>query len=312
MNRAVDYRTDLYSLGVTLLRDAHRARCPSRRRDALEWFHAHMAQAPAPPARAACRRCRRVLSAIVLKLLAKVAEERYQSAARARRRISQRCREPARGSGAHRAASRSASTTSPSASRSRRSSTAASAELAALLEAFERVADAGAARAGAGARATRASASRRWSTSCTSPSCRERGFFLAASSTSSSATSPTPPSPRPSASWSQQLLGRERGAASPRGASSCARRWEATGQLIVDIIPAARAGHRPAARRPRAARQPRRRTASSWCSAASSACSPRREHPLVALPRRSAVGGLGQPRAARALCSRTPRRRPCC
>ncbi|WNG34071.1 AAA family ATPase [Archangium violaceum] len=78
MNRAVDYRTDFYSLGVTLY-ELLTGQRPFHGRDALEWFHAHMAQSPkplselnpeVPPA----------LSAVVLKLLAKVAEERYQSA----------------------------------------------------------------------------------------------------------------------------------------------------------------------------------------------------------------------------------------
>ncbi|MDC0709073.1 trifunctional serine/threonine-protein kinase/ATP-binding protein/sensor histidine kinase [Stigmatella sp. ncwal1] len=78
MNRSVDYRTDLYSLGVTFY-ELLTGTLPFHGRDALEWFHAHMAQTPrAPheriPAIAPC------LSAIVIKLLAKVAEERYQSA----------------------------------------------------------------------------------------------------------------------------------------------------------------------------------------------------------------------------------------
>ncbi|HEX5750336.1 MAG TPA: AAA family ATPase [Archangium sp.] len=78
MNRSVDYRTDFYSLGVTLYELLTGSR-PFHGRDALEWFHAHLALVPPspleripglPPA----------LSAIVMKLLAKVAEERYQSA----------------------------------------------------------------------------------------------------------------------------------------------------------------------------------------------------------------------------------------
>ncbi|KFE62733.1 trifunctional serine/threonine-protein kinase/ATP-binding protein/sensor histidine kinase [Hyalangium minutum] len=78
MNRSVDYRTDLYSLGITLYELLTGTR-PFHGKDALEWFHAHMAQAPQPPLERVPG-LPPVLSAIVLKLLAKVAEERYQSA----------------------------------------------------------------------------------------------------------------------------------------------------------------------------------------------------------------------------------------
>ncbi|PTL76119.1 AAA family ATPase [Vitiosangium sp. GDMCC 1.1324] len=78
MNRAVDYRTDFYSLGVTFY-ELLTGRRPFHGRDALEWFHAHMAQKPTPP-HELNPQVPPALSAIVLKLLAKVAEERYQSA----------------------------------------------------------------------------------------------------------------------------------------------------------------------------------------------------------------------------------------
>ncbi|HYH98192.1 trifunctional serine/threonine-protein kinase/ATP-binding protein/sensor histidine kinase [Hyalangium sp.] len=90
MNRAVDYRTDLYSLGITLYELLTGGR-PFHGRDALEWFHAHMAQAPLPPVQRVPS-LPPVLSAIVLKLLAKVAEERYQSADGLRADL-ERCRE---------------------------------------------------------------------------------------------------------------------------------------------------------------------------------------------------------------------------
>ncbi len=48
MNRAVDYRTDFYSLGVTFY-ELLTGRRPFQGRDALEWFHAHIAQVPTPP-----------------------------------------------------------------------------------------------------------------------------------------------------------------------------------------------------------------------------------------------------------------------
>ncbi|QRO03027.1 AAA family ATPase [Archangium violaceum] len=78
MNRLVDYRTDFYSLGVTFY-ELLTGSCPFQARDALEWFHAHMAQHPRPP-HELLPSIPPSLSAIVMKLLAKTAEERYQSA----------------------------------------------------------------------------------------------------------------------------------------------------------------------------------------------------------------------------------------
>jgi predicted ATPase/signal transduction histidine kinase/tRNA A-37 threonylcarbamoyl transferase component Bud32 len=78
MNRTVDYRTDFYSLGVTLYELLTGSR-PFQGCDALEWFHVHMAVEPQPLTERVAD-LPPVLSAIVLKLLAKVAEERYQSA----------------------------------------------------------------------------------------------------------------------------------------------------------------------------------------------------------------------------------------
>ncbi len=78
MNRAVDYRTDLYSLGVTFY-ELLTGTLPFCASDALGWFHAHLAQLPRPPQELVAT-LPPALSAIVMKLLAKVAEERYQSA----------------------------------------------------------------------------------------------------------------------------------------------------------------------------------------------------------------------------------------
>jgi predicted ATPase/signal transduction histidine kinase len=78
MNRALDYRTDLYSLGVTfyeLLTD----QLPFNSFDPLEMIHSHIAKLPVPP-HEINPQIPRSLSSVVLKLMAKNAEDRYQSA----------------------------------------------------------------------------------------------------------------------------------------------------------------------------------------------------------------------------------------
>ncbi|OJH34374.1 trifunctional serine/threonine-protein kinase/ATP-binding protein/sensor histidine kinase [Cystobacter ferrugineus] len=90
MNRALDHRTDFYSLGVTFY-ELLTGRRPFQARDALEWFHAHLAQKPKPP-HELNPQVPPALSALVMKLLAKVAEERYQSAEGLKADL-ERCRE---------------------------------------------------------------------------------------------------------------------------------------------------------------------------------------------------------------------------
>jgi PAS domain S-box-containing protein len=78
MNRSIDTRSDLYSLGVTFYQMLTGS-LPFTASEPMEWIHCHIARRPVPPS----ERVERVpaqVSRIVMKLLAKTAEERYQTA----------------------------------------------------------------------------------------------------------------------------------------------------------------------------------------------------------------------------------------
>jgi PAS domain S-box-containing protein len=78
INRAVDYRTDFYSLGVTFY-ELLTQRLPFEEKDPLALLHSHLAKQPVPP-HEIDPKIPVALSNIVMKLLAKNAEDRYQSA----------------------------------------------------------------------------------------------------------------------------------------------------------------------------------------------------------------------------------------
>jgi hypothetical protein len=79
MNRSIDSRSDLYSVGVTFY-EMLTGVLPFFASDPMEWVHCHIARQPVPPSER-WKDVPATVSAITLKLLSKTAEERYQTAA---------------------------------------------------------------------------------------------------------------------------------------------------------------------------------------------------------------------------------------
>ncbi|MEK7991793.1 MAG: AAA family ATPase [Thiotrichaceae bacterium] len=78
MNRTLDYRTDFYALGVTFY-ELLTHRLPFDTEDAIELIHSHLAKYPIEP-RQLNASIPQAVSDIIMKMMEKMAENRYQSA----------------------------------------------------------------------------------------------------------------------------------------------------------------------------------------------------------------------------------------
>ncbi len=87
MNRSIDSRSDLYSFGVTLYQMLT-GTLPFAASNPMEWVHCHIARRPLAPSKW-LQHVPAPVSQLVMKLLAKTAEERYQTAVGVERDLQQ-------------------------------------------------------------------------------------------------------------------------------------------------------------------------------------------------------------------------------
>lgn len=78
LNRPIDYRSDFYSLGITFF-EVLTGQLPFQAQDPMELVHAHLAKFP-PRVSSINSKIPDMISAIIAKLLAKMPEDRYDSA----------------------------------------------------------------------------------------------------------------------------------------------------------------------------------------------------------------------------------------